>query len=237
MDSKIDDAEARARMVRTFEPGLSKPVGFVLPVQPWNAEAREWRWRSEKWQLRRGRLFLMPGDSAIGLQAAAWRPAMGPAVGIPYTHEQDPTQPLPPLPTMEELGKVADPEATARSRGIAWRTATQRRRCRRPSSHGVVGEPRDGILCVFMPPVERLEDYLALITVVDAHGPRDRLSGPYRRLSTTGGPAAQRDQGDAGSRRDRGQHPSGRDVAAGGGDYNPVSTRMRGSAGSAPTNT
>ncbi|WP_315834090.1 transglutaminase family protein [Bradyrhizobium prioriisuperbiae] len=167
LDSKIDDAEARARMLRTFERGLSKPVGFVLPVQPWNAEARDWRWRSEKWQLRRGRLFLMPGDSAIGLRLPLGSLPWVPPSEFPYTHEQDPTQPLPPLPSMEELARLQTqkpPRAREASRGAVP-----------PGASDVGGyvrtalsvESRDGILCVFMPPVERLEDYLALIAVIE----------------------------------------------------------------------
>jgi uncharacterized protein (DUF2126 family)/transglutaminase-like putative cysteine protease len=169
-DPKIDDPEQRARMMRAFDRGLANPVGYVLPVQPWNAEARDWRWRSERWQLRRGRLFLVPGDSAIG-----WRlplgglPYVAPA-DYPYIHPQDPTQDLPPLPTREELAKL-QVQAPPAPRADAVRPGPA------PVPRSEIGgfvrtaltvEPRDGILCVFMPPVARLEDYLALIAVVEA---------------------------------------------------------------------
>ncbi|MEW6643237.1 MAG: transglutaminase family protein [Pseudomonadota bacterium] len=167
LDPRIEDAEARVRMVRTFERGLTKPAGYVLPVQAWNAEARDWRWRSERWQLRRGRLFLVPGDSPVGLRLPLGGLPWVAASDYPYIHPQDPTQDLPPLPTPEELAKLQT-QMPPRASGVVQAPL--------PVGSADIGgvvrtalsvEPRNGILCVFMPPVERLEDYLALIAVIE----------------------------------------------------------------------
>ena len=66
-DSKLEDAEERARLVRVFERGLGNPVGFALPLQRWNTKDGG-GWRSEKWRFRRKRLYLVPGDSPVGFR-------------------------------------------------------------------------------------------------------------------------------------------------------------------------
>jgi uncharacterized protein (DUF2126 family)/transglutaminase-like putative cysteine protease len=166
LDPRIEEAEERRRMVRTFERGLTTPVGYVLPIQPWNARAREWRWRSERWQLRRGKLFLLPGDSSVGLRLPLGSLPWVPPADYPYVHPQDPLQQRPPLPTPAELEKLytqprppglrspAPPPAGAANVSGFVRTA-------------LTIEPRNGVLCVFMPPLERLEDYLALIASIE----------------------------------------------------------------------
>ena len=64
---QIDDPVERTRIVRLFERRLGVPRGFVLPVQRWTAKSNP-GWLSEVWRTRRGRLYLTPGDSPMGLR-------------------------------------------------------------------------------------------------------------------------------------------------------------------------
>src|SRR6266567_4364385 len=160
-DSKLSDPEERSRMARVFDQGLNVPKGFVLPIQRWNADASKSssRWKSERWKLRRGNLFLTPGDSPLGLRLPIASLPHIPAEEFPYTVEQDP---LEPRDALQVYDATTPTEATPHQevqeqqlKGGGVRTAMSI-------------EIRDGILCAFMPPVEKLEDYLELVTAVEA---------------------------------------------------------------------
>jgi uncharacterized protein (DUF2126 family) len=171
---KIDDLNERAAIMRAFERHLGKPAGYVLPLQRWAAQAKP-GWVSELWQLRRGRLFLAPGDSPIGLRLPlSSLPALAPT-DYPHLVPADPfasrpalsdphPNPLGPAGNGTGAGALASDRPVLQARpappplppaGLPVRTA-------------LAVEPRDGKLCVFMPPVERLEDYLDLISAADA---------------------------------------------------------------------
>ena len=160
-DSKLSDPEERSRMARVFDQGLNTPKGFVLPIQRWNADASQSssRWKSERWKLRRGNLFLTPGDSPLGLRLPIASLPHIPADEYPYIVEQDPLEPREELPVYDGTTTAeAAPHQEVQeqqSKGGGVRTAMSI-------------EIRDGILCAFMPPVERLEDYLELVTAVEA---------------------------------------------------------------------
>ncbi|SDR62494.1 Uncharacterized conserved protein, DUF2126 family [Rhizobiales bacterium GAS113] len=166
-DSKIEDLEQRARMERAFARGLDKPSGYVLPIQRWNApdEAAEGRrWMSERWRLRRERLFLVPGDSPVGFRLPLGSLPHIPKADFPYVIEQDP---------LEERGVLADPGLPTQLSVVAGGPAPVRQDVvEQEIGTGAVRtalsiEPRDGVLYVFMPPVERVEDYLDLIAAVE----------------------------------------------------------------------
>ncbi|KGT78904.1 IMP dehydrogenase [Bradyrhizobium japonicum] len=154
-DSKLSDPEARVRIARVFEQGLNTPRGFVLPVQRWNAPPR---WRSERWQLRRNHLFLMPGDSPLGLRLPIGSLGYVPPDQYPYIVERDPMEPRGKLPV---FSLPARPEAPPRAAPEKLNTSV-------PVRTAMSVEVRDGVLCAFMPPVERIEDYLELVAALEA---------------------------------------------------------------------
>ena len=167
-DPKIDDPEARARILRAFEGGLSRPTGFVLPVQRWNAEAAEHRWKSEHWKLRRGRLFLIQGDSPVGFRL--------PLDGLPWLPEDErprvtPKDPFAPRGPLPSYARTAAPAPTAVA-GPAAQVRNEQKGDANSVRTAMTFEPRDGVVSVFMPPVDELEDYLELVAVVEAEAAR-----------------------------------------------------------------
>ncbi len=161
-NSKLSDPEERSRMARVFDQGLDTPKGFVLPIQRWNAEASQSpaRWKSERWKLRRGNLFLTPGDSPLGLRLPIASLPHIDEKDFPYIVEQDPMEPREALPVYDETAQPDGPPQQQVQEQMAAHSG--------PVRTAMSIEIRDGILCAFMPPVEKLEDYLELITAVEA---------------------------------------------------------------------
>ena len=191
-NSKLEDPEERARLVRVFERGLTSPTGYVLPIQRWQSQASGPRWRSEKWHTRRGKLYLVPGDSPVGFRLPlgslphippADRPQIVPLdPSIPRGQLPDPGQPAFHDGVREEMAEelaqeMAEELADEREQTAASLSADDTARQDRieqqlGSIDGTIRtafavEVRDGRLCVFMPPVETIEDYLDLLEAVE----------------------------------------------------------------------
>ncbi|AGF76699.1 hypothetical protein UWK_00112 [Desulfocapsa sulfexigens DSM 10523] len=175
-DPKLDSALERAHMVRAFQRGLGSVVGYVLPLQHGS-------WKSGPWPFRDGRMFLVPGDSPAGLRL--------PLASLPWVAKEDiqeghPLDPMidrEPLPELHENQKVVEGQAVAvtgdnvhiqpepyadpepvKGESAAWLVRT-----------ALCVQPREGRLYIFMPPVESLEGYLELVSIVEATAAQTQL--------------------------------------------------------------
>ena len=179
-DPKIDDPRERARILNLFDDHAGKPAGYVLPLQRWTAQAKP-GWLSEVWQTRRGRLFLVPGDLSLGFRLPLQSlPEIAP-VDYPHLVPADPFAERTPLPdprVTHPIGAKIFQAAHAEepSPPLAPETLVVHQAPAQSTSHAGTAEPvrtaltvevRDGRLCVFMPPVETLADYLELLAVVE----------------------------------------------------------------------
>ncbi len=207
-DPQLKDPEARARMARVFGRGLDQPVGFVIPLrcQQWQAQAA--KWVTGRWPVRDDKLFLLPGDSPVGLRLPIESLPLVTSNEMPLI-TADPSAPLAPLPdprTLRGSQKQTFIEKPAKhtygmpineqhlafgsfaAQGIAAGEINSQVDNEiddeldddleddsdddRLLPAGMVRtamciEPRDGRLHVFMPPVERLEDYLDLVSAIE----------------------------------------------------------------------
>ncbi|MDB5422849.1 MAG: transglutaminase domain protein, partial [Phenylobacterium sp.] len=152
-DETLDDPAARVRLRRIMQGGLSKTLGYVLPLRRAFTRAEGDGWLSEAWRFKRGRLYAIPGDSPLGLRLPLDSlPELKPK-DYPYVVPLDPYEERGPLPDYRPNppgAAMAGAANAGRRKPAAVRTALS-------------VEPRDGFLYVFMPPVARLEDYLDLV--------------------------------------------------------------------------
>jgi uncharacterized protein (DUF2126 family) len=183
--AKLDDPEERARLARVFSRGLGEPVALVLPIRrQWQQSQAspegEYTWSSGPWPVRRERLFLLPGDSPVGLRLPletlpwtgtahplAWTPTDPFQLRAPLPRpvtiqsQRPPVSPTPNQPQSERIGQPPlEDDSDLRPPGDLSGFPVHRT--------AMSFEPRDGKLYIFMPPVERLEDYIDLLWCLEA---------------------------------------------------------------------
>lgn len=187
-DTRLEDEEERSRLTRVFTRGLNKPVGVVFPIrrQWWQGKGK---WASGPWPVRPEKLFLLPGDSAVGLRLPLDTLPYAPASGMHGIIPADPFSQRPPLPApVPVVSQVKQDrhELEHRPNRMGWGSVmpmemdedhwwSEQQAARReqdPAPEQVVRtaiciEPRDGRLYVFMPPTETLEDYLDLLWAIE----------------------------------------------------------------------
>ncbi|GJE39019.1 transglutaminase family protein [Methylobacterium persicinum] len=155
--AKSGSVEFDSRINRVYERGLGEAVGYVLPLAslPTGKDGESDRvWISERWEFGRGHAYLVPGDSPLGFRLPLSSLPYVPPEHYPYYQPQDP---------LEERGALPEKAAAPAARvangggiaGVAVRTA-------------LAVEPRDGVIRIFMPPVQRADEYLELVGHLEA---------------------------------------------------------------------
>ena len=153
--------------------GLNSPVGYTLPLK-WNYWTS--KWSSCKWTLKREQLFLVPGNSPIGL-----RLPLDSLTAVAKDKEPQRVE----RSLFEELPALRDYSSTVTNR--------YERQTPQPHRNGPNREPgkevevikttlctevRNGILYIFLPPMDYLEHYLDAISSIEATA--EKLDMPVR---------------------------------------------------------
>lgn len=174
--AKLKEEPERQRLARILSQGIKKTVGYALPLH-WNYLGTP-GWRSTHWLFRANTMYLMPGDSPMGLRlpldALPWRTEAAKKHDI-----QEPRSAFdehPPLAAdihgeinqrfFQHIAAINDklhspampaadetPEATSKVIDI-------------PHTALCV-EAREGFLYIFLPPLTHLEHYLDLIATIE----------------------------------------------------------------------
>ena len=167
----LKDPEQRATLTRLLDRGLGEVAGYVLPlkaVAPAGQSAstpRTTTWLSCSWPLKRGRLYLLPGDSSIGYRLPLTSLPWVAPEDVEIQHHRDP---------FEERGPLG---AAGLREGDSGEAERQQHAIKKPLAAGesvpnlfrtsLCVEVRQGRLHVFLPPQSYLEDYLDLVGAVE----------------------------------------------------------------------
>ena len=136
------DPQERARIIRVFSQGLDAQVASVLPLQRRGVPRH---WQTERWTMREDKLFLVQGDVSAGLRL--------PLASLPWV---DPAlmEPEPELDPFEQQVPLTDAAPIPGRAVQGVRTA-------------LTAQARDGVLYLYVPPLDRAEDWLALVSAIE----------------------------------------------------------------------
>ena len=166
LSADLKKTDERRRLAKLIERGLGEPAGYVLPLKALppktdrqaNKASVATGFSSSQWPLRREHLYLIAGDSPLGLRL--------PLDSLPW---------VPPEAKEEEFGR--DPlDAADDLPDVKGITAKKQKSINSPKDGydpreivhtALCVEVRSGVLCVFLPPVPLLEDFVALVTALE----------------------------------------------------------------------
>jgi|SRR5579863_176724 len=163
LKADLQDPLERRSLAAKLSRGLDAPVGYIIPLR-WDYESGGWR--SSMWRFRREQVFLIPGDSPMGLRI--------PLDSLPWISEKEREEPrerslfeVPP-PLGEGSGRIVRRSPVPASEATKPQNEKPQEDPPAAVPHTALClEPRDGSLHVFLPPTELLEHYLDLVASIE----------------------------------------------------------------------
>ncbi len=151
MEYDLKQPLERKQLAESLDYGLNRPKGFVIPLD-WDYVNQSWK--SSPWPLRRKHLYLIPGNSPLGLRL--------PLDTLPAFIDPS-LAPRPERSPFEELGDLPEypsgnlPHFDGQAHGTQIPVVKT----------AVCVEVRGGQLYVFFPPLAYMEHYVALLQTVE----------------------------------------------------------------------
>ena len=176
LKANLKDSVERRTLAKLLDQDLGKPAGYVLPLE-WNYTKD--RWSGCKWILKRESLFLLPGNSPIGLRLPLDSLQAIPKESSPQRVERSLFEELPALGDFRD--SIAGRYGQAFEDGIPANPGSADKNGEGPLrtiKTALCIEPRDGMLYLFMPPLDYLEHYLDLLASIESTA--EKLGIPLR---------------------------------------------------------
>ncbi len=188
LKSNLKDPLERRTLAQLLNHGLDNPVGYVIPLR-WNY----WddKWLSCKWVFKREHLFLIPGNSPVGLRLPLDSLPVLSKANTPHKVERSLFEEVPELEDFHKAilwryGKVfTNTEPKTKLVGetkekFDKRTAADKKKPEEKEAREEITmevetirmalsvEVRDGHIYIFLPPMDYIEHYLDMVASIES---------------------------------------------------------------------
>ncbi|KPA14033.1 IMP dehydrogenase [Candidatus Magnetomorum sp. HK-1] len=168
LESNLKDPEERERLARVFEKDLGDPIGFILPIQYGS-------WKTGSWPFRGNHMFLIPGDSPVGLRLPLDSLPWLPESKHPHVIPVDPMAPREPLPDPNDKQLAINTTQTEKQHtdirpqelSESNKDTMDEINAEKIVRTALCVQPRNGKLYIFMPPMTAADHYIELIEAIE----------------------------------------------------------------------
>jgi len=144
----LKEVSVKEKIDQVLNQSPDSPTGYILPIASYKG-----KWLSNTWEVRRKKLFLLPGNSPVGFRLPLDSLIKDPEVPSMPINKPDLFELKKPLPDI--AGTIKKKKLTQEEGQPFVRTA-------------LCAEVREGKLYLFLPPIESIVAFLELITAIEA---------------------------------------------------------------------